>query len=104
MTTGIALQGKQRLHGVARIEIAATLLRVAERQEDLGDGQSPLAPELLVGVGETDLPDRGRGLALLQRERTFGQPEFVAPERDGAGGNEHDLLAGLGEAGDVVHQ
>ena len=76
---GNGLQGKKRLQGVARIEIAATLLRVAEGQEDLGDGQSPLAPELLVGVGETDLPDRGRGLALLQRERTFGQPELWRP-------------------------
>ena len=98
------LQVEQRLDGMARVEVAAPLLGVAERQQDLRGEEAAGARELLVGMREADLADGGGGLALLQLQRALGQFQRVAPERDGAGGHDDELLAGRGEHGDVVHQ
>ena len=104
LTTGIALSVEQRLDGVARVEIAAALLGVAERQQDLRGDEPARARQLLVGVRQADLADGGRRLALLELERALGQLQGVAAERDGARRHEHDLLALRGERGDVVEQ
>ena len=60
---------QQRRDGGARIEIAAALLGVAERHQDLPGGDPVLAELLRPGAGQRDLADGGRGLALLQLQR-----------------------------------
>ena len=58
---------------VAGVEIAAALLGVAERDQDLRRGEAARAERIGPGMGEGDLADRGRGLARLQRQRALGQ-------------------------------
>ncbi len=101
---GNGLEIEQRLDGVTRVEVAAALLGVAERQQDLR-GYEPAGPrQLLVGMRQADLPDGGGGLALLQLQRALGQFQGVAAERDGTRRYEHDLLAGRGQRRDVVEK
>ena len=86
---------QQRGHGLAGIEIAAALLGVVERQQDLRHGDAVARQRLLVGVRELDLAGRGGGLALLELQRAGRQLEMRAAEADGAGGDQHDLAAAL---------
>jgi hypothetical protein len=62
------------------------------------------AERLRPGAGERDLPDRGRGLAVFQLERAFGQPEHRAAERDRARRHHQELAPLRMQLGDVGHQ
>ena len=97
-------QPEQRAHGLARVEIAAALLGIVERQQHLRHGDAVARQRLLVGVGELDLAGGGGGLALLELERAGRQLEMRAAEPDGAGGDQHDLAAAFVQARDVVGQ
>ena len=55
--------------GGARVEIAAALLGVAERDQDLAGAHPVHAERRGPGAGELDLADRGGGLAVLELER-----------------------------------
>ena len=92
-------QGVDRAPG---IEIAAALLGVAEREQDLGGLHAALAEDVLVGVRERDLADGGRGLALLQFQRATGQAEDMTADRNGTGRDDDHFLAGAMHRGDVV--
>ena len=61
-------QRQQRVQRAARIQIAAALLGIAEGQQDLRHRDLVGVQQFLVGVRETNLPDRGRRLALLELE------------------------------------
>ena len=84
--------------GLARVEIAPPLLGVAERQQDLRRREAVRLEPGLVGAGERDLADGRRSLRLLQLERPGGKPEHVAPQRNGARGDQDHLLASAREA------
>jgi hypothetical protein len=43
------------------------------------------------GLAEGDLADAGGGLALLERQGELVEPQYAAPERDGAGGDDDDV-------------
>ena len=96
--------GQQRVDGLARVEIAAALLGVAQRQQDLRGGEPARLEHGLVGAGERDLPDGGGGLRFLELQRALGEAQHVPAERDGAGRHDDHLLAGLDERGNVVGQ
>jgi hypothetical protein len=91
---------EQRADRRAGIEIAAPLLGVAERQQDLAGG-SAIAEYFRPGPRERDLADSGRGLALFELQRALGQAENAAPERDGAGRDQQDLAPAAGKLRDV---
>ena len=50
----------------ARVEVAAPVLGVLERQQQLGGGQAVRRQRLGPGLRQPDLPDRGGGLLLLE--------------------------------------
>ena len=56
--------------GRARVEIAAALFGVAERDQHLAGGDAVRAERLRPGARQRDLADRGGGLAVLELERT----------------------------------
>ena len=69
----------------ARVEIAAPLLGVAERQQDLPGRNAVAAERLGPGARERDLPDRGGGLASSSLSGPRGslstaRPSAIAPD------------------------
>jgi hypothetical protein len=97
-----AQQGGQRAAG---IEVAAPLLGVVERQQDLRDGDLVAGQRLLVGVRQQDLAGGGGGLLLLQPQRPGRQLQVAAADRDGAGGDQDAPRSRApGMRGDVVGQ
>ena len=101
---GHRLHLQQRRDGGARVEIAAALLGVAERHQDLAGIQALAAELLRPGAGQRDLADGGGGLAFLEPQRALAEAEHGAAERDGARGDDQDLRAGLDQCGNVVDQ
>ena len=95
------LELQQGLDGVARIQMAPALLGVAGGEQDLGDGGAVARHGLLIGVREADLTRRRGGLLLLELEPVAVEPEFGAPDRDGAGGHQHHLDPRFPEPGDI---
>ena len=95
---------EQRLQRVARVQVPPPLLGVAEGEQHLRNGQVVLLEHFLPGVREPDLPDRRRGLALLQSQATRRQPELPPPQRDRAGRHEDDLLAPFAQCREVRGQ
>src|SRR5262249_59801163 len=79
-------------------------LAVLQGEQYLGDRDVPALQQLLVGMGETDLADGRRRLALFQPQRTLRETQLAAPERDRPRGNQDDLLAALPEAQEVLDQ
>ena len=65
--------GEQRGDGLAGVEVAAALLGVAERQQDLRGGEPVRLEHRLIGAGERDLADGRGGLRLLERQLAPGQ-------------------------------
>ncbi len=88
-----AAQLQQRLQRGAGIEIAVALFGVTERQQDLRRDDAFAGQDIGIGLGETHLPRRRRGLAFFELQRTCLQFQRTPPERDGAGGHEQDVLA-----------
>ena len=76
--TGTAPSASSVLERRARVEVAAALLGVVERQQDLRDGDAVPRQRLLIGMGEPDLAGGGGGLLLLELERAAGQAEMAA--------------------------
>ena len=88
---GDAAELEQGAERGAGIQVAAAVLAVLEREQELR-GRQPLGRERIrPGAGQADLPDRGGGLLLLQLQLLAGQAEGAAGERDGAGGDQDDL-------------
>ena len=104
LITGTALRPSNVRHGLARVEVAAALLGIVERQQDLRHRDAVSRQRLLVGMRELDLAGRGGGLAFLEFERARCKLEMGAAETDGAGRHQHDLAAALVEARDIVGQ
>ena len=105
LMTGIAPSSSSVVERVARIEIAAPLLGVAERQQHLRDRELMLLEHFLPGVRQADLADgRGRLASPRACRPARRAVELAASERDRAGGHEHDFLAALAQAADVVGQ
>ena len=63
-----------------------------------------LAQNFLIGMGEPDLTDGGRGLALFELLTLEIEPEMTAAERDRAGRNDDDFLTALAQGGDIFRQ
>ncbi len=80
------------------------LLGIAEGQQDLRDRDVMARQRLLIGVGQADLAGRGRGLLLLEAQRSGGEAEMTPPDRDGAGRNQDHIGAALAQRRDVVGQ
>ena len=77
---------QQRLEGGARIQVAAALLAVLERQQHLRHRHVVPLEQLLVRVRQADLADGRRRLALLEAQRSvLQQSEAAAAERDRPG-------------------
>ena len=103
LITGIAPSSSSVERG-ARVEVATPLLAVLQRQQHLRDGDVVVLEQFLVGVRQADLA-HGRGrLLLLQRQHPIGQAQLAAPEGDGAGRHEDDLLAPAAQSPQVIHQ
>jgi len=98
------LQLQQRRDGRARIEIAAAFLGVAERQQDLPGRQAAIAHHLGPRPRQRDLSDGCRSLAFLELQRPPAEAEHATTERDGAGGDNHNLAAAARERGKVVDE
>ena len=76
-----AAEAQQRVQRGARVEVAAAVLGVVERQQQLRGGEVLRRQRLAPGLRQPDLPDRGGRLLFLQP-----QPALLQPERRGAPG------------------
>ena len=105
LITGTAPSASSVLERRARVEVAAALLGVVGRQQDLRDGDAVPRQRLLIGMREADLAGGGRGLLLLEpaacgrcRPR-WRRPTAIAPEETIS-----TSCAALAAARDVVDQ
>lgn len=101
---GYGAQVEQAAKRRARVEIAAALLGIGQRQQHLSGGEAVGAQRFGPVAGQRDLADGGSGLALLQPQGAGGQAEHGAPERDRAGGDDEDIGAALVQLGEVLGQ
>ena len=102
--TGMAPERQQRLERRARVQVARALLAVLQRQQHLRHGHVAGFEQLLVGMRQADLADRSCRLALLQAQRSRGQPQVPPTQRDGARGHQHHLLPAAVQAQQVIDQ
>jgi len=79
----------------AGVEIAATLFRIAQRQQDLSRDDPIPRKAFRPGAGKRDLADGSSCLAFLELERAVGQVEHGAAKRDCAR-RDHQNLDTLG--------
>ena len=96
-----AAEAEQGVQRGARVEVAAAVLRVVQRQQQLRGGQALGGQCLAPGLRQADLADRGRGLLFLQPEAALLQAERAACQRDGAGGDHDDVDTARPQGGDV---
>ena len=96
-----AAEAEQRVQRGARVEVAAAVLGVVQRQQQLRGGQALGGERLAPGLGQADLADRGGGLLFLQAQPTLVQAKRAARQRDGAGGHHDHVGAAGAERGDV---
>src|SRR6185437_2237687 len=89
---GHRAEREQCLERGARVEMAAALLGVLGREENLCDRDAVLRQRLLIGMGEPDLTRSGGGLFFLELERAADQAELQAACGDGAGRDDQHLL------------
>ena len=68
-----AAERQQRVQRGAGVEVAAAVLGVVQRQQQLRGGQAGGRQRLAPGLGQADLADRGGGLLLLQPQALAGQ-------------------------------
>ena len=82
-----AAEAEQRGQGGARVEVAAAVLGVVQRQQQLGGGEALRGQRLAPGLRQADLADGGGGLLLLQPQarlragRARGGPARWRPRR-----------------------
>ena len=69
----------------ARVEVAAAVLGVVQRQQQLRGGQAVRGQRLGPGLRQPDLADGGGGLLLLQPQPALGEAEAAPGQGDGAG-------------------
>jgi hypothetical protein len=55
-------------------------------------------------MGQADLPDRGRGLTLIQSQGAGGKPQLTSSQGNGTGGHENDLLPAPAQPHQIRHQ
>ena len=89
-------------HRGAGIEVAAALLGVLRRHQDLAGRNAVMAERLSPVARQGDLPHGGGGLALLQPERAWRVAEHRPPQSDGARRNHEDIHAPRMQIGDVL--
>src|ERR1043166_5954694 len=80
------------------------LLGIFQGQQDLRHRDAVAGQCLLIGMRETDLAGRRRGLLFFEAQRAAVQAEMAAADRDRAGGNDNDLLPTGAAAGEIVDQ
>ena len=102
--TGMARIADEPGQGLARVEIAAALLGVVQRQQHLAGDDAVAVQRLRPGAGERNLADGSGGLAVLELQRRLRQPQQRAPERDRAGGDDQHVGAALVQRGDVLDE
>ena len=73
-----AAEAEQGVQCGAGVEVAAAVLGVVERQQQLGRGEALGGERLAPGLGQADLADGGGGLLLLQAEAVLVQAERTA--------------------------
>ena len=79
--------------GCPGIEVAAALLGVGQRHQNLRRHHVPCPERLRPGLGESDLAHGGRRLFLLEPQIAARQAQGAAAERDSARGHDDDLGA-----------
>jgi hypothetical protein len=92
---------QQRAERAARVEVAASLFGVRQREQDLRHADRMLLEDFLPGVCKPDLPDSSGCLAFLQLQPPGREAEMPPAESDRARGHEQDLLAAGAQSGDV---
>ena len=95
---------QELVDGGARVEIAPPLLGVLQGHQHLPGGDAVAAEHLRPGAGERDLPDRRRGLAVLELERPRRQPEHGTAERDRPGRDHQQVALVARQRGDVLRK
>ncbi len=96
-----AAETEQRVQGGARVEVAAAVLGVVQRQQQLRGGQALGGERLAPGLGQADLADSGGGLLLFQAEPSLVQAERASGERDGTGRDHDHIDTARAERGDI---
>src|SRR5439155_24758079 len=94
-------EGSESEEGFERcacVQVAAAALTIFQCEQYLRDCYIARFQQLLVCMGEPDLPDRRCRLTLFQAQAALGQSQMTSPQRNGSGGDENDLLTALAQA------
>ena len=86
----------------ARVEVAAALLRVAERHQHLPGDEAAIVQRLCPETRQGDLADRGGRLAVFELQCAARKAEHAPSQRHGAGRHDQHVGAGAMQIGDVV--
>ena len=90
--------------GRAGVEIAAALLGVLQRHQDLSGADAVIAEHFRPDPRQRDLADGGRALAFLELQRAARQFQAAAAERNRAGRDHQDVAALAMQFGDIGGQ
>jgi len=97
-------EAEQLGEGRAGVQMPPPLLGILQGQEDLRDGDVVAGQGLLIGMGEADLPGRGRRLLFLETQGAAAQPKMATADRDRAGRDDDHILVAGAAARDVIDQ
>ena len=89
---------------LARVEVAAALLGILGRHENLAGDDAVMAQSLGPVAGQRDLPHGGRALALLQAQGAGRKAQHRPAEGDAAGGHHQHVDAAPVQLRDVLGQ
>ena len=97
-------QREQGFQSGACVEITPAALAVLQSEQHLRHRHVAALEQVLVRMREPYLAHGSGRLALLEPQRSLGQPQLAAPERNGAGGNQDQLLAALAQPQQVFDE
>ena len=80
------------------------VLHVAAGQQDLGHRVVVLGKELVICIHQLALAHGGGRLLPRHVRRTLRKPQLPHPHGNGAGGDQHDLVSGVFQIAEHLHQ
>src|ERR1700691_3943695 len=101
LMTGMAASASNCSRG-ARVQMAAALLGVFRREQDLCDADAVAGQGLVPGMGEADLARCRGGLFFLEAQIGALEAELAAAQRHRAGRDDQHLLPARAGCGDIL--
>ncbi len=95
------LQLQQGAQGAAGVQVTLPISQVGMGEQDLGGVQAVAPKTAFIGLDQAHLANRGGGLQLVQRGRSFRPAQTIDALGDGAAGDQHYFLVLLDQGRDL---